>query len=294
MSDCMWFGTEERMGWIPAPNSGADMNSEAWSVGGTLMSGGGYQSHSWGSHKTYTFEWSNASSVEASLLMKSYRDGSYGRGLLYFIDPLLYTQNILPARLADPSMAIGDESASLVYDADPTRIANSGNSINNLPIDGARYDLAGVPAGHRAGESVFVPIPEGYTLHLTAYYSATGTGGIYASPQPQKGVLSAAVKLTANASSATSPASNSFSGVSGVRVWIGRTSTTASTVSAYGLVGRLAKTGSPAPKGKWVGGGGHSGVRFSTSPTHVAYNSVNGGQVGYAASFREVGSWNYA
>lgn len=294
MQDCMWFGTEERMGWIPAPRSGAAMNPEAWSVGGVLLSGGGYQSLSWGSHKTYTFEWSSASSVEAAQLMKSYKDGTYGRGLIYFIDPLLYEKNILPARLADPSMAVGDESASLVYDSSPTTIANVGNSTNDLPVAGASYDLTGVPTGIRQGESTFIPIPEGYTLYLTAYYAFTGTGGIFATPQSGKNLLGSPVKLTANAANATAPVATPFTGISGVRVWLGRTSTASSTVSAYAMIGRLVKNGSPAPTGKWIGGGGHSGARFSSIPTYVANSSVNGGQVGYAASFREVGSWSYA
>ena len=294
MSEPMWFGTEERMQWIAAPLSGADMSPEGWGVGGTLLSGGGYQSNSWGTHKSYTFEWSNASSLETAQLMKSYRDGTYGRGLLYFIDPLTYEHNVLPARIADPSMAVDDESASLVYGVEPTSIANVGSAENNLPVSGAHYNLAGVPAGHRNGESVFVPIPEGYTLHLSAYYASTGTGGIFASAQAAKGVLAAPTKLTANSATVATPAINAFTGVSGVRIWLGRTSAAASTVSAYAIVGRLAKAGEPAPRGKWTGGSGHSGARFSATPTYVAFNGVNGGQVGYAASFREVGSWNYA
>lgn len=45
--------------------------------------------------------------------------------------------------------------------------------------------------------------------------------------------------------------------------------------------------------GPWVGGQGHSGCRFDGEPTYIEYTGVNGGQVGYAATFREVGSWEY-
>lgn len=296
MSELMWFGTEERMQWITAPLSGANMTPEGWGTGGTLLSGGGFQSNSWGTHKNYTFEWSGASSLEAAQLMKSYRDGTYGRGLIYFIDPLTYGRNVLPARLADPSMAVGDESASLVYDASPAPLSSGATAASGLPVGGALYNLSGVAANIRANESTFIPIPEGYTLHLTAMYSATGTGGIFATPQISKGTLGTAVRLTANAVSATSPVSHAFASTaaSGVRIWLGRTSTAASTVSAYAMIGRLVKTGRPAPTGPWIGGMGHSGVRFSSPPTYTANNGVGGGQAGYAASFREVGSWSYA
>ena len=296
MSEPMWFGTEERMQWIAAPLSGADMSPEGWGVGGTLLSGGGYQQSSWGTHKNYTFEWSGASSLEVAQLMKSYRDGTYGRGLLYFIDPLTYGLNVLPARLADPSMAVGDESASLAYGASATSVVSAATALSGLPVSGALYNLNGVPANIRASESTFIPIPAGYTLHLTALYSATGTGGIFATPQISKGSLGAAVRLAANAVTATNPTSHAFSSAnaSGVRIWLGRTSTAASTVSAYAMIGRLAKTGQPAPGGAWVGGMGHSGVKFSAPPTYTANNGVGGGQAGYAASFREVGSWLYA
>ena len=272
------------------------MSPEGWGTGGTLLSGGGYQSNSWGTHKNYTFEWSGASSLEAAQLMKSYRDGTYGRGLIYFIDPLTYERNVLPARLADLSMAVGDESASLVYNASPTPLSSGATVASGLPIGGALYNLGSVAANIRANESTFIPIPAGYTLHLTAMYSATGTGGIFATPQVSKGVLGTTARLTANAVSATSPASHAFhsTNASGVRIWLGRTSTAASTVSAYAMIGRLVKTGRPAPTGPWVGGMGHSGARFSAPPTYTANNGVGGGQAGYAASFREVGSWSYA
>ena len=41
----------------------------------------------------------------------------------------------------------------------------------------------------------------------------------------------------------------------------------------------------------WVGGMGHSGVRFNGTPTMIHNTGVNGGQVGYSASFIETGSW---
>lgn len=293
MADCMWFGTEERMGWIPAPNSGATMSPEGWGVGGVLMSGGGYQANSWGSHKNYVFEWPSASSLEAAQLMKSYSDGTYGRGLIYFIDPLTYLHNVLPARIADPSMAVGDESASLVYGVNPVGVPVASGSTANLPVMAAEYDLSSTPTGFRQSDAIFIPIPEGYTLWMTAYYTATGSGGIFCTPQTGKGNRGSNARLSNSAVTQTSP-TQSFKNVDGVWIWVGRTSSAASSVSIQGIVGRLAKTGQPSPKGGWIGGMGHSGTRFAARPTWTTLGATNGGQVGYAASFREVGSWAYA
>ena len=49
-------------------------------------------------------------------------------------------------------------------------------------------------------------------------------------------------------------------------------------------------TGS-APLTEWVGGQGNSGCRFVGSPTYIENTGVNGGQISYAASFKEVGDW---
>src|SRR5690606_3795009 len=85
MSRCgLWFGTEQHAGWFPTPLSGADSSPVGWGADGTHLNGGGWAMGSWNSHKRYTYEWGQSSSREVAQLLKSYRDGTYGRGLLYF------------------------------------------------------------------------------------------------------------------------------------------------------------------------------------------------------------------
>lgn len=298
MPEKMWFGTEEYMDWIPAPVSGATMNPEGWSDGGTLLSGGGYQAHSAGSHKVYTFSWGDAASVELSQLLKAYADGTYGRGLYYFIDPLLYHRNILPARIADPSIAIGDESATLVPGVVPTASPTIGWRSNRLPIRGAVYQLDGAAVGFPGnGCATFIPIPEGHTLRLGAFYESTGSGGVFATGQTTEGTLLAPTKLPALSPSATQVVPHAFigqDGLAGVWVWVGKTGATGS-VTLRGMTGRISSPDSPAPTvGPWSPGMGHSGCELASWPTHQANTGVDGGQVSIAASFREVGSWRYA
>jgi hypothetical protein len=136
-----WFGTESRMDWFATPLQGADSSPSAWGADGTLLNGGGWALNSWGSHKRYTYEWPASSSRETAQKMKSYRDGTYGRGLLYFLEPTIFTTNVLPAHWADPSMAIDNEAPSLIYGHEPTAVPTSGGALNGLPVNSAYYSV---------------------------------------------------------------------------------------------------------------------------------------------------------
>lgn len=301
---CFWFGTEERAGWFATPLQGADSSPSAWGVDGTLLNGGGYAFNSFGSHKRYVYEWPQSSSPETAQMMKSYRDGTYGRGLLYFLEPGIYRTNILPAHWADPSMSLNNEAPSLVYGNDPVAVPTSGGSSLLLPVASAQYDLSTttpqtIPT---PDSSVFLPIPEGHTLFLGAFYSSSGTGGIYVTPVNPNGTLGDAVKLTEKDNSDTDVVVDEFSGdISGVRVWVGRTDSSSSSVTIAAMCGRLMETSDtlvPAKvakmiAGPWIGGQGHSGCRFLGTPSYVTNSPVQGGRIGFAASFVEVGSWVY-
>lgn len=307
------------MDWFPTPVRGAEMNPEGWSAGGTLLNGGGYQFNSFGSHRTYTFEWRDSSAITAAAKMKGYADGTYGRDLIQFVDPLIYTYNTAPAQLADPSMALDYEGVSMVYGVTPTDSDTSDHRTNDLPVRTANYDLSSVPTGWRGREgAVFLPIPDGYSLLLGAVYSATGSGGVFASWQDEDGVIQDAQRLTPVAPNADILLPDAAIDGEGVWIWVGKTSAGAASVAFTAFVSRLVKTSSvntggvygsgfygeftyglgyPSPKtelyqrGPWMTGLGHSGCRFIGKPTYIANGPFNGGQVGFAASFREVGSW---
>lgn len=286
------------------PLRGADSSPSAWGVEGTLQNGGGYGFHSFGSHKRYSYEWPQSSSPETAQMMKSYRDGTYGRGLLYFLEPGIYRTNILPAHWADPSMSLSNEAPSLVYGLDPRPTTTSGGSALNLPITSAVYDLSGAePKGTPTPDSsVFLPVPEGHTLILGAFYTSTGSGGVFATPVKNNGTLGDSVKLTEKSNSDTTIVTDMFSGdIRGVRLWVTRTDGTSSSVTIAAMAGRLIETSDLAipakldkiSAGPWIGGQGHSGCRFLGTPSYVTNSPVEGGRVGFAASFIEVGSWVY-
>lgn len=315
----LWIDVEGGWrGWFKTPLSGANSSPQGWGTDGTLLNGGGYAINSFGSHKRYQYEWGASSTRQEAQFMKSLSDGSYGRGLIHFIEPTLYDQNILPARVADPSMAIDDEGASLVYGYDPTGVPTSNWEKNLLPMTSAYYNLSAVEAGYRgASDSVYVTIPDGYTLFLGGFYTYTGSGGVFVKPVNPDGSEGATKRLTALNNNSNVLTSDSFTGVRGVRIWLGKLSPGSASVTLAALIGRLIMNetlyaeygygeggygeepyGSiiiPAwlTSGPWIGGMGHSGCRFVGKPTFVSNTGVGGGQVGFAATFAEVGSWVY-
>lgn len=316
----LWFGTEQRMGWFRTPLRGADASPEGWAEGGTLLNGGGYQFTSWGSHKNYQFEWGAATPTKYAQTLKSYADGTYGRGLIYFYDPLIYGRNVMPARWADPGMALGYEGSGLVYGVEPVAVPLPSGSLD-LPVTAAQYDLTNVAAGFRGKEdALFLPVPTGYTLLLGSFHTSTGTGGIYVTEQNADGTLGATTPLTAKTAFDSTVVDQGFYDVAGVWVWAGKSAVGAASVTVQALIGRLLETqfveytdlgygleeygetpygGTPTADlvrtlaGPWEGGLGHSGVRFNGKPTYEITGPFNGGQVGFAASFREVGSFAY-
>jgi len=294
--DNFWFGTEEYMQWIRTPNRATPINTESWSSSGVFLNGGGYSQHSFGGHLVYIFEWPESSSRQLAQLMRDYRRGTYGRGLIYFIHPFDYDLNILSSRVADPSQACDDEGASLVYGLTPDAVPTSGWQANRLPVQSAYYDLGEIASGWRDdGSDVFIPIPAGYTLYLGAVHSVTGSGAIRVRSVDSSGNLGTASSLSAVSASATDLCPDTFSGGRGVRIQLGKTSSGAATVTPTALVGRLYRTGDTPPStftaGPWSGGMGNSGCRFEGEPTFVPNSGMDGGQIGFAASFREVGSW---
>lgn len=296
----MWFGTEGHMEWIDTPASGADASAQSWGASGTLLGGGGYVMHSFGAHKTYQFSWGEAAAKRAASKMEAYRRGSYGRGLIYFHDPLILDTNVLPAHWADPSAAVDGEAPSLAPGLLPVGVKTRPNTVD-LPVQTARYTIPtdyafGYPG---AGRSLYIPTPPGFNLRICAWYDSTQAhAGLYATYFDEHGKPAGNQKLNSTPSYADSTFMLINGSTHGVRLWLGRNGdlTRDATVNIAGIVARLVPIpadvpSNPARGGDWVPGDGHSGCRFDGVPTRVSLSGVNGGQVGYAASFREVGAW---
>src|SRR5690625_4174632 len=202
----MWFGTQHHSEWINAPLRGAEMTPESWGTEGTYLSGGGFVRQSQDSHRQYIFEWSGASSRASAETLQAYRDGVYNKtpsDLIYFIDPLMYSRNILHKRWSQPGILTtpGEAEYSPIGVVTPvdTPVSMLGNQ--RVPLVGAQVSspitsLGGLNAITSPGAgSVWVPIPEGETLTVIAwtgnpvttdsglYLKAQSTGGSWRSPE---------------------------------------------------------------------------------------------------------------
>ena len=140
----MWFGTQDYATWIQTPQRGADVSAQGWNDSGSYLNGGAFAFNSYNSHKEFDFAWRTTSSRKDAQTMMSFYSGTFGRGKLYFIDPLTMETNVLPARWADPSITCGFEGESLVPGIDPLRVSQTDTARLQLPVTAAQYVLSGI------------------------------------------------------------------------------------------------------------------------------------------------------
>src|SRR6478735_4768319 len=100
-----YFGTAERMAWVPCPNFGMTSNNVKWRAGGTFLSGGGWARSSTSNHMEYAMAWPLMSREDAYSLI-DYFNGTYGEAPFYFLDPMAVAYNILPSWLANPRLQV--------------------------------------------------------------------------------------------------------------------------------------------------------------------------------------------
>lgn len=303
----MWFGTENYAEWITPPKSGADSSPQAWAADGHTLNGFGYAFNSVNSHKVYNYAWSASSSRQEAQRMKDYADGLYGTGKFYFVEPTIYDQNVLSPRWAAPVMTANFEGPSLVPGVDGT-LQQGVSTPYGLPVSAMTYTFANYvqPAFNTVG--TFVPIPEGFAAVITVFGSGGSGGsdaGVYAAVQAPGGGTGARtrVPLTApsvgqrNSSYDTSQDKvvyNTGPG-SGARIWIGGATVNQSLTGAVTIRGiqvRLFKAAElplqeTLPYTGWVGGMGNEGCRMVGKPTFITHSKINGGQIEYAATFKE-------
>src|SRR6185437_15291438 len=179
----------------------------------------------------------------------------------------------------------------------PTGTPTTGFPTYDLPVRSAFYNLT--PVGVNAPEflddsnSVFIPIHEGFQLNLGAFYTSTGSARVFFSSVSAGGTASGSNIIPASTGPLFSTVYTTAPGEIGIRHWVSKFTAAAATITLSALHARLSPIGE-TPRGpqKWVGGQGHSGCRFATFPTYINQAGTDGGQVQYAASFREVGSWS--
>ena len=95
MAKTVWFGTENRMSWVPAPLPGVDRSLQPWRVGGQFLNGGQWVRASATGSRTHQMTWPVMTGDDVRKLT-AYFEGTYGRGLLYYSDPFAENANAIP------------------------------------------------------------------------------------------------------------------------------------------------------------------------------------------------------
>lgn len=106
MAGQMYFGNRNRMTWVKCPDSGMGLTRARWSAEGVYLNGGGYVRESTASHIVYEMGWNFLNRAQLYAIT-DYRDGVYGPGNIYFLDPFQMDRNVLPQNWAQPAIEDG-------------------------------------------------------------------------------------------------------------------------------------------------------------------------------------------
>jgi len=206
---------------------------------------------------------------------------------IYFYDPITAKSNILPSWRADAGLAVGDAprliGATGAPRPDPVTFSPS---PFGYPTRGASYDLTsgGVLL---VDSSLPFFVPDGYTFHYGAHGTATGSAGAGIIYYPEG---SSSSIIYADLLSRTTPelTNISVSGPArGLFVFSG-----GGILNLSGLVAQILPSGQPAPRGNFIPGMGHSGVRIASAPQITGYSSgIERASVGLTVDLIEVGAW---
>jgi hypothetical protein len=233
----VWFGNQRYGTWIKAPL--ADMNAGAtgFSSEQTFNNGGSFVKSSFGSAKSYDLSWNGT--LDDLQVIKNFKDGLYGGGLLYWEDP--FAKNILPPHWAAPMLSVRDWPSHISSDNKPTPVTHS-TTNRSYPYQSALYTVTNTAETSR---SLTLLVPEEHFLQVGFCYSATGTASLKAVPILYDGTEGTTVTLNQLTISGTSvfDSSGQFSNVTGasprvkaVRIYISKSDATPSTITIRGGV----------------------------------------------------------
>lgn len=295
MSGQMYFGTVEVGQWIPCPRVNMSASRVSWGVVAKYLNGGYFSKRSYTGAKMYEMEWGLKSRDELRPV-QDYADGMYGDGDVYFLNPFAMDKNILPAQWASGYLnaidgplvkPFPDDFTIPTYDPLDTitrpPLVRTSTSVNGFPI---------MEGGIRGVHSLFIPVPNGYTFHLSVHCITPGSfaGGLQASILQAGAVVSGPTPVLAD--SLTDPVLTGYSaGVVGNNFGI-LLEATGPDMNYTGMMAQvLPSTQTPNTAQTFKSGQGHSGLQFAEPGIEYYEYSSALDKVQAAANLVEVGSW---
>jgi hypothetical protein len=308
----VWFGNQRYGTWIKAPLADMNASSVGFSTEQTFNNGGSFVKSSFGSAKSFDMSWNG--DLDELQVIKNFKDGLYGGGLVYWEDP--FAKNILPPHWAAPMLTVRDWPSLISSDNKPTPvIESSSGSDRNLPYQSAVYTVTNTTETSR---SLTILIPEDHMLRLGFVYSRTGTASIKVVPvlqsTGQDGAPIEANRLSEGDSSLYDSSltftnviplgSASYERVKAVRVYISKSDATPSTVTMRGGIATLFLADGISGHGhdlwsssvqngtNWTAGQGFTGCVMSQVPT-IEYKNIIGNKklITMSTTLKEVEAW---
>ena len=291
----IWFGIPGvKMQWCPAPKAGAQVSNNGYTQVVPFENGGADVVRSAQTRKQYTFNFSGPSKdLDGISVYSRYATGFYGSGLIYFADPYSFETNLFPAGWASPGLI--EQGWKNIYDTAPT-FGNTASNAYSQPLRSATWTLTKsanyVPV---EGNSVaYIPIPPTHTLNIGASGTSTGDGVVRVVPINTDGTDGTAFDLTLLDPTASTRMNKTFAGSSyqAVKIYLTRTSTTASTVTLTSMMAQLYKTGAtPTLPTNHLPGEGHTGLSFADDARVENYVYIDPPRKGMNTTLIEVGAW---
>lgn len=303
----VWFGNQRYGTWVKAPLADMNASSSGFQSEQGFTNGGSFIKSSFGSARSFDMSWNG--NLDDLQVVKNFKDGLYGGGLLYWEDP--FAKNILPPHWAAPMLTVRDWPSLVSSDNKPTPVTET-TSAKNLPYQSAEYTITNTEETSR---SLTILIPEEHVLRVGFTYLKTGNAYIFAVPvlasTGQDGTRIALNEIQYDSPSLYDTAKGVFSNVTGnpnrakaVRIYLGKLDNTASTITFRGGIATLFLADGTSGHGhdlwsteygnatNWSAGQGFTGC-VMTEPPSIQYNGIVGGNklVKVEAKLKEVEAW---
>lgn len=286
MARKIWFGNTTHAQWVPCPRAGMTRLKEGYSEEIAFENGGAWIERSKAWHNVYPMEFpvADAHEYEGIEAFNRFASGEYGDGFLYWVDPMYSNTNLFAPNWASPGLI---ESGWKNWGGDTPTFSDTASNGYGYPLRTATWTLESDANVFQGVAHTFI-IPPGYTLHLGATGSVTGTAQIVA--QDSSDAFTAITPVAATVSP-TFPVAFSGDTYRYARVGIRRTSTASSTVSLTALRAQILPSGSTPVASRHIPGNGSMGLSFRGTALPETYEMAQRSLVGLSTELIEVEPW---
>lgn len=225
----IYFGNIRKAQYIPAPKAGMDAGGVGSDEDMSFVNGGRYLAQSAATSRTFPMAW-DVTPKESLDCLVQYRNGEFGTGLLYWVDP--FASNALPPHWASPELATKGWPSLIGAATQATQVA--GAQITNSLTNPNSLTTSGTTELRRnamANPTV--------SVNTTGYSQQTG-GGTWTSSSQTTGAPTGATtpsswyRMIATAANTISPVGINMTGTGTTAVPISEN--TVYTLSAYVFV----------------------------------------------------------